>query len=620
MTALGFTTAAAETVLEPLQAGEDDPAQLTPAASATVTGTGADLCVAQLRGAGVKYMFTNPGSFEAAFFDAFSDTPGIQLILGLHEGVVISMADAYNRVSQEPAFVSVHTIVGTAQMGGQLYNAAKDGSSLVITAAFSDNETWTDEGVLTGMPGFSQKEINRQFTKISWEARSAEGIPLMLRRAFKVAATEPGGPVYLALAKDAIEKKNVTAEILAADRFLLRGKIRPDAASVERCAEWIADARRPLIIAGDEVWRGRAVGDLVAFSERTGVPVFAMPLSGPNPSEAFRNFPTANPNYLGPFGMTADYVNKGTDLMIFLGTHDIGGFVVPTSPEVPSSARIVRIGVDTNWMGRNQATDLALIGDIKETLADISTALGALSSRMKTTVVNRSAEIHGISAAMRARTAAEVRANLGRTPMDPDEFAAIMYRTMAPGTIFATENLSGKHRAMDFGYRENDLMWLGNTGFALGWGIGASMGAQLAAPDRPVVCSIGDGSVMYSASGFWTQARYSIPVLTVIWNNHDYQTVRQAWADYGGKMLKSGHYPGMYLGDPDIDFVKLAESQGVSGEKTNTAAEFEAAMKRGVKTTLDGKPYVIDAEVARFGGGADSTWYQKFSLTSLRKG
>ena len=162
-------------------------------------------------------------------------------------------------------------------------------------------------------------------------------------------------------------------------------------------------------------------------------------------------------------------------------------------------------------------------------------------------------------------------------------------------------------------------MWLANTGAGLGWGIGAATGAKLAAPDRQVVCSIGDGSVMYSASGFWTQARYGIPVLTVVWNNKNYQPVRHAYHGYAGRMARTGHYAGMYLGDPDIDFVKLAESHSVKGEKAATAAEFEAALKRGAEATRDGKPYLVEVATARYGGGAESTWYEKFNLAEKRK-
>jgi acetolactate synthase-1/2/3 large subunit len=194
-----------------------------------------------------------------------------------------------------------------------------------------------------------------------------------------------------------------------------------------------------------------------------------------------------------------------------------------------------------------------------------------------------------------------------------------MAKTLDKDAIIVSENLTGAYGSFGFGFRENEPMWLANTGAGLGWGIGASTGAKLASPDRQVVCSIGDGSVMYSASGFWTQVRYGVPVLTVVWNNLNYQTVRNAYHSYNGRMAKSGHYAGMYLGDPDIDFVKLAESQGVKGEKVSMAAELESALKRGIAATRDGKPYLVEASTARVGGGAESTWHEKFSLAEQRK-
>ena len=84
-------------------------------------------------------------------------------------------------------------------------------------------------------------------------------------------------------------------------------------------------------------------------------------------------------------------------------------------------------------------------------------------------------------------------------------------------------------------------------------------------------------------------------------------------------MHKTGHYAGMYLGDPNIDFVKLAESQGVRGERVEAGNDLDQALKRGIAATRDGKPYVIEVVVARYGGGAESTWYEKFSLARKRK-
>jgi thiamine pyrophosphate-dependent acetolactate synthase large subunit-like protein len=124
---------------------------------------------------------------------------------------------------------------------------------------------------------------------------------------------------------------------------------------------------------------------------------------------------------------------------------------------------------------------------------------------------------------------------------------------------------------------------------------------------------------MYSASGFWTQARYGIPVMTVIWNNKNYQTVRRGFHRYGGNMAKTGHYAGMYLGDPDIDFVQLAASQGVKGEKANDQAQLRAALKRGIQATKDGNPYVVEVMIRRIDEGADSTWHEGFKLSEKIK-
>jgi benzoylformate decarboxylase len=615
LTALGFTAAAAQSLLRPLDALEasgDKPKN--PASMTTLRGTGGELCVAQAKAAGVEYLFTNPGSFEVGFFDAFVDTPGMHLIMGLHEGIVISMADGYHRVSGKPAFVNVHAVAGTAQMGGQLYNAARDGSALVITAGLNDNEQFSDESVLAPRPGFDQKDVPRQFTKIAWEVRNAESIPVVLRRAFKVATTDPGGPVYLAMAHYALETKNASGQILPADRFMLRARMRPEAAAVEKAAKWLMEAQRPVLIVGDEIWKAGAQPELIALSEKLGLAVTAG-------NSAYRNFPAMHPHNLGAFNMSSDYVAKGPDLIVFVGARDLGGKVLPATADLPSGTRILRIGSDTASMGRNYPTDLALVGDVKDALSDLMAALGSPFSRdkMQSLAASRSSEIKVATSAMRAKITAGIQANFGHSPMHPDELGYHVARNIPPNSIIASENLTGKYDSFPFGYRDNEMMWLGNSGASLGWGIGASIGAALAAPNRPAVCCIGDGSVMYSASGFWTQARYSIPVLTIVWNNHNYQTVRHAYYAYKGRMAASDHYAAMHLGDPNIDFVKLAESQGVSGERVESAGGLDAALKRGMKATTDGKPYVIDVEIARYGGGASSTWYEKFSLAEKRK-
>src|SRR5947207_2179321 len=166
-------------------------------------------------------------------------------------------------------------------------------------------------------PGFDQKEIARQFTKISWEARTPERLPLMRRRAFKTAATEPGGPVYLAMAHYALEAKGVKAQILPESRFMIRTPARPGAAAVEEAAKMLVEAKRPLIVAGDEVWKSGAQAELLALSEKLGLPVA-------DSATGYRNFPTLHPHYMGPFSMGSALVKRGVDLILCIGSRDFG--------------------------------------------------------------------------------------------------------------------------------------------------------------------------------------------------------------------------------------------------------------------------------------------------------
>ncbi len=618
---LGFSLASAEALLAPLDASERAGRNEPVANGYSFEGTGGALVVEQAKAAGVEYLFTNPGSFEVGFFDAFVDTPGMQMIMGLHEGVVTSMADGYARVSKKPGFINVHAIAGPAQMSGQLYNASRDGTPLVITAGFNDNEAWSDDYILAPRPGFDEKDVNRQFTKISWEARQAASLPLMLRRAFKVATTEPGGPVFLAIAHYALESKGVKAQILPADRFLLREGMRPETSAVQEGARLLVEAKRPILVVGDEIWKCGAQAEVVAISDQLGLAVA-------DTRTGYANFPTQHPHYVGipgeginPYFMKSEFVQRGVDLILMVGARDFGGRVIPESPEVPPEARIVRIGLDTASMGRNYPTDVALIGDVKEALIDLQAAVEALLTKERLTALasSRSQEVRAITSAKRARAKATVRANFGHNPIHPDELGAVMARTIDKNAIVVDESFTGRHGAFSFGFREDEQMGVANAGGSLGWGIGAATGAKLAAPDRQVVCSIGDGAVMYSASGFWTQARYGVPVLTIVWNNHNYQIVRWAYDGYKGRMASSGHYPGMYLGDPDIDFVRLAESQGVKGERVAGGSDLEPALKRGIAATRDGKPYLVEVAIARYGGGADSTWHEAFNLAERRK-
>jgi thiamine pyrophosphate-dependent acetolactate synthase large subunit-like protein len=310
-------------------------------------------------------------------------------------------------------------------------------------------------------------------------------------------------------------------------------------------------------------------------------------------------------------------MEKPVDLAITIGTR---GFGRDRIVSVNSGTRVVRCGINTSNIGRNYPFELAVVGNVKEILADLVDSLKAslTEARIRAIKTARLGKIQAYTKNQRQGFLARARRHFQNTPIHPDRLGYEMSRLLDKNAVIVSENFGGSYRFFNFGLRDSETMWMFNTSYSLGWGVGAAMGAKLGRPDRQVVLSIGDGSVMYSASGFWTQARYGIPLLTVVWNNKNYQTVRRSFARYQGKMAETGRFAGIYLGDPDIDFVKLAQSQGVGGEKVTSPQDIAPALKRGIQKTQDGKPYLIDVLVARIGPGAESTWHQGFNLAKIQ--
>lgn len=608
LTALGLSTAGVQSVVsgaEAVLAGK-------PGAGRTVTGTGGELLVEQMRDAGVRFLFTNPGSFEVGLFDAFLDQPGMQLIVGLHEGIVIAMADGYHKVSGKPGFVNVHVIAGTAQAAGQMYNASRDRSALVVTAGMIDNETFSDNLLLGARPGYSQKDINRQFTKISWESNNAAGIPVMLRRAFKVATTAPSGPVYLAIPHRVLEKPCVSANVYKWDQFILPSDIPPNPEKVKDVAKKLLAARKPLLVLGDEVTKAGAQQEALELAELLAIPV------AHSRRCVYHNFSRRHELYVGKYWVerkesSATAMMKGRDFVLNCGALDFGGRDIPTGSAYEKGATVICIGLDANEIGRTQRFDIGMIANPKLALRSIIEAVKSLAAkaRIKKIADGRPKFTWWVDQVKRRKK--------DMTPMHPDELGWALEQMLDKDAIIVSENITGSNHFFSTGHREDEKMWVSNTSSGLGWGVGAATGAKLGQPDRQVVCNIGDGSVMYSAAGFWTQARYSVPVLTVVCNNRNYQTVRKAYVEYGGKMKKEKRFTGMYLGDPDISYVKLAQSQGVEGVYVEQSSELQSALKRGIEATRSGEPFLIDVNVRRIGYGAESTWHQKFSLAAERK-
>jgi benzoylformate decarboxylase len=566
-----------------------------------VTGTGGELLMHQLVAQGVDYAFTNTGSAEAGFFDAFLTVPGIQPILLLNESLVLSAADGYARATRKAAFVNVHLAAGTRQGSGQLFNAHFDGTPMVVTAAMRDNGSFGDHNTLGVSSGFAQMSSVADVTKNRWEVRDARGIPMATRRAFKEALTMPTGPVYLAFSGDSLDEKRVEALIQPGDA--VESARIPDDSTLTAIHDALLNADNPLLVVGPDVANARAQSLLLELVENYALPVAINFFD-------YSSFPPTHPNHIGMVDGVAD---DDHDVVCCIGYRP-NTRSNPTDERFPDALKI-GIGHDPAMLGNTFPLDIHLWSNVNE-------ALGALNALWNPADANlhhlstRRGELSTRSAARLAKREESVASHAHDNPIHPDYLSHRMGACLAPGSVVVSENFSPSDQFMPFGFADDDWDLVRTYGGSLGYGLGGAIGAQLAHPEKPVILSIGDGSVMYSAAGFWTMARYGLPIVTVVWNNLQYQTVRNNFARWGGNMKEQNRYPETFLGDPAIDFVMLAKAQGIEGQHVHEPAELDAALARAREVQAAGEPYVLDVHITNVGPGSDQSWYKAFRLAN----
>ena len=280
------------------------------------------------------------------------------------------MADGYHKITRQPAFVNVHAIGGTAQIAGQLYNAHRDGSAIVVTAGLLDSSHYSDEVRLAPRPGFNQADVNRQFTKISWEI---EEWRLHSRR--HQTRVQDGGngarrPRLHLLFELCAQTANLTGEIWPRENVLIQARPRPAAEQVERVAKALIESERPIAIFGDEIWKSEAQAEAVQLCELLGLPA-----STDFYSQAFCNFPLRHPQYVGLFANDRQYPGGHPDLVAQFGANDLGGVAIPQKPLIDPSTTVIAAGIDASAIGRTEIVDVAVVADVRETLREVIAAV-----------------------------------------------------------------------------------------------------------------------------------------------------------------------------------------------------------------------------------------------------
>src|SRR5579864_4188978 len=200
----------------------------------------------QLIADGVHHIFGNPGTTEQGFMDILQDYPQVEFMLALHEGVAMSMADTYARITRKPAFVEVHIAPGLGNALGMMHNARIGKTPMVIYAGQSPSSVLLQEPHLSG----PLVDMARPIAKWAVQVEHAHDVPRALRRAFKIAAEPPQGPVFLALPMDVLDNE---AEVEIAPTTYVNWRSRPSAEGLKQLADILLDARSPMLMVGDSI-------------------------------------------------------------------------------------------------------------------------------------------------------------------------------------------------------------------------------------------------------------------------------------------------------------------------------------------------------------------------------
>jgi benzoylformate decarboxylase len=506
--------------------------------------------------------FGNPGSSELALLHDFPDD--FRYLLGLQEMVPVGVADAYAQITGRPALVNLHTAPGMGNAQGQLYNAFVNKTPLIVTAG---NQRRTMQNQYCLLTNIEPTTVPKPFVKWAAEPAVASEAPAVLARAIHLATTPPMGPVFVSLPMDdmPIELDDSQATDIAAvhDRSVTHATGFP-AELAEQIAGRLESAKSPALIVGGDVERYGAWEAVIGLAERTQSAVWTAPLTG------WSGFPENHPLYQGILPPGAGWISKtltGHDLLLVIGAPVFRYYPLVPGPYLPEGASLIHITNDPDEAAR------APVGDA--IVADVASAAEALLAASKAT----------------QRPAPAARAPIPdlqheQVPLKPEALWTAVGQAAPSETLWVSEAGSNEVAITNSIRPSYPFSHLSAAGGGLGFGLPASVGAQLAAPERPVVALMGDGSMHYAITALWTAAQYQIPVTIVVASNAEYGVVKEF-----GVWEKTPGVPGLDL--PGLNVVATAASYGVDAHEAHTTDEVVELVKNGIADRR--RPTLINA-------------------------
>lgn len=575
-------------------------AEVTPGQRVATAHFGAEALIQLLVANGVEYLFLNPGTDTAPIQEAIVSltrqgerVPTV--VPCLFENVAMAGAHGYFSVTRRPQAVIVHVDVGTQNLGGNMHNAMRGQGGVVVIAG---RAPYTVDGTLPGsrdrliqwqqdVP--DQLGIARGYAKWVHELARVDTLHLLVPRAFQIAAAEPSGPVYMTIAREVLM---APADGVVADvhrRTLAPVTPAGDPAALRELAQMLADAERPVALTGRLGRHPEAVGELVALAELLGLPV--VDRHGP------MSFPSSHPLA----ARNGDALVKQADVLLLL---DVDVPWIPRFAQPPAGARIAQIDIDAVkatlplW---GFPVDLPIEADTSKALPLLRQEVERLATpERRERWAARRAEVAAEHEAAEQRAREEMQRSRSQRPMSPAQVGAAIAATLPPNTLVVDESTTSREALLRYLPRDEPGSLITADAPGLGWALGAAVGAKLAAPERPVLATVGDGSFVFSSpiAALWAAQQVKAPFLTVVFNNAGYNASKNPVLALfpEGASQQENAFPGVRFPTPP-SYAEIARACHAYGERVEDPAELEGALRRGWEAVQNGQAAVIDAVI-----------------------
>ncbi len=558
--------------------------------------TVADGLMSILNQRGVDYFFSNSGTDFTPIADAlarYSKDPDFKLrtVIAPHENTAIAMAHGHYLISGHPQVTMAHVSVGTANMGLGIINASRSRIPVVVLAGKTPWYDYGIEGCRTnfvqwGQDTFDQAGYFREYTKWDYELKGPHHLETVVDRAMAVATSDPQGPVYMTLPKEALCMP-IDQKITINEKSRQKPSVsNPGHSNKEilEAAYLISNAKKPLLITAELGRYKSAVEALVDFSNRFAIGVIE------HGKHNFFNFPTDHPMHLG-FNPLPHI--KDADVIIVAESH------VPWIPDfgaISDSCKVIQLGIDPlcqNLPMRSFPIDINLSGNVGRVLNNLHGALLGLNAHEDKKVETRRKTYTETHKQVYENAYANAAADADLEHITKNYISYCIGQAIDDDVVIFNEYNLEPFLVP----RRQTMSWFENSiASGLGWSLGAALGAQLACRDQVMMVTLGDGSYMFNTpmSAHYVAGAYKLPIVIVVFNDSGWSTIKKSYdGASSGNWANINEYSELWNFKMQVSFEKLAESCNGVGIRVEKPKDLPGAIKEAIEIARRDKKHVL---------------------------